>query len=613
MTNPNLGAFDPYSNTKSDPPPQTQSQPRVQTQNQYQQPTQPTQPTQPSTPSILSSLNQDQINFFLNQGYTTGLLKTLLTLKPSYDHQCWIVDNGCKMLVKDSHKLAFNNISSGIDNLEHVSRWEELMDCVGNQVWVSSFVDMTVKFALLNQPPPTSSAASAQVPQYFTMGQGPNNTNSNSNPQQEVQKIGHYFKSIQPNGPTNLSKQLSTIQRYIASISPQLNTSNQKVSVIIATQGLPTNDNNESNYEITQEFVQVLQSFNTLPVVITVRLCTDDEQVFNFYNSVMDNENNNVNVNVNNSVPFDVIDDYFGESLEVYLQNPWLTYGLSLHRFREMGLYVHVLDVLDEHLLTLDEVYDLCFILFDVNEVDKAKIPHPRVQWEGFLNAISSLMMREKQQWNPVTRMFSPWINIVQLREMYGGQSSAEHTMPGQSPFQAHGQTQQPQQKTQAHPQGQTYYQSPPTSAPPQAQQAPPTAAPTPSVPPPSQTQPVQSPTVPPPTDHASIKKNLLITWGLQAPAYQSLKTLPELLSTLQNALPPAFGVEEHAYFKKWKVLSAHALSSGGNSVVKRGQRKAKFLLHPDKLPRDLTENQKHVCKLVWDILADAWEAYEKQ
>jgi hypothetical protein len=148
MTNPNLGAFDPYSNTKSDPPPQTQSQPRVQTQSQYQQPTQPTQPTQPSTPSILSSLNQDQINFFLNQGFTTGLLKTLLTLKPSYDHQCWIIDNGCKMLVKDSHKLAFNNISSGIDNLENVSRWEELMDCVGNQVWVSSFVDMTVKFAV---------------------------------------------------------------------------------------------------------------------------------------------------------------------------------------------------------------------------------------------------------------------------------------------------------------------------------------------------------------------------------------------------------------------------------------------------------------------------------
>ena len=41
-----------------------------------------------------------------------------------------------------------------------------------------------------------------------------------------------------------------------------------------------------------------------------------------------------------------------------------------------------------------------------------------------------------------------------------------------------------------------------------------------------------------------------------------------------------------------------------------KAHRKAKFLLHPDKLPRDLTENQIHVCKLIWDIIQDAGEAF---
>jgi hypothetical protein len=38
--------------------------------------------------------------------------------------------------------------------------------------------------------------------------------------------------------------------------------------------------------------------------------------------------------------------------------------------------------------------------------------------------------------------------------------------------------------------------------------------------------------------------------------------------------------------------------------------RKTKFFLHPDKLPKDLTNEQSFVCKMLWDIVADAWEAF---
>lgn len=570
MATPNLTGFDPYSNTGKSSDGNLSSK----------------QPSKSSTlPSsvLRSSLNNGQIQFFSNQGYTLGLLQTLLKEKKAYAQRCWILDNGSKMLVKDSHKISFDQATGGIINLGGISRWDELMDCIGNQVWITSNIRMSMRFALLNRP-------SEATPQYFTLDK------SNTNQQQEIQKVREIMTSVQPGGPTNLTKQLHVIQKYVASIAYQLRSTNQKVSVVIATQGLPTNDSGECNAQVTEEFIAALKSFQTFPVHMTMRLCTDDEVVFNFYNHIVDRLTDNLDHG--NLISYDVVDDYFGESLEVYLKNPWLTYGLALHRVRELGLYVHELDTLDERLLTLDELYRFCFILFSIEGKVNSTLPDPKVNWEGFLNAVSSLMMNERQQWNPVTKKFCPWINIHQLRRSYGTkptQSQMYTNTSSPNPFQQ-------QQRTQTHPpqkdafNQQTNHPQPPPQTPPSFQAKPPV--------------PVQ--TNLPPTDNESVKKNLLTSWALQAPAYQSLKQLPELLGSLQFALPPAFGIEEHAYFQKWKVLSHETMLTGGKAVVKRAHRKAKFLLHPDKLPRDLTEKQTHVCKLIWDILADAWEAFEK-
>jgi hypothetical protein len=42
----------------------------------------------------------------------------------------------------------------------------------------------------------------------------------------------------------------------------------------------------------------------------------------------------------------------------------------------------------------------------------------------------------------------------------------------------------------------------------------------------------------------------------------------------------------------------------------RKAVRKTKFFLHPDKLPKDLSTEQTFVCKMLWDIVADAWEAF---
>ena len=41
--------------------------------------------------------------------------------------------------------------------------------------------------------------------------------------------------------------------------------------------------------------------------------------------------------------------------------------------------------------------------------------------------------------------------------------------------------------------------------------------------------------------------------------------------------------------------------------------KKLKFFLHPDKLPRDLDAEQAFMCKMLWDVIADADEEYRSR
>ena len=67
--------------------------------------------------------------------------------------------------------------------------------------------------------------------------------------------------------------------------------------------------------------------------------------------------------------------------------------------------------------------------------------------------------------------------------------------------------------------------------------------------------------------------------------------------------------VEEHDYYAKWKTLDTDAFSDVSddekNELLKRAVRKAKFFLHPDKLPKDLTVKQSTLFKSIWDTLQE--------
>ena len=57
--------------------------------------------------------------------------------------------------------------------------------------------------------------------------------------------------------------------------------------------------------------------------------------------------------------------------------NPWLNYSPPLHRAREIGAHHRIFDVLDERLLTYDEIFEFMSLMFGWNGG-----PDPRTDWQ---------------------------------------------------------------------------------------------------------------------------------------------------------------------------------------------------------------------------------------
>ena len=122
-------------------------------------------------------------------------------------------------------------------------------------------------------------------------------------------------------------------------------------------------------------------------------------------------------------------------------------------------------------------------------------------------------------------------------------------------------------------------------------------------------------PTVPAPatpvvaTSTEEVKRSMLIAWALEPPSFQQLKPIATLVANLQVVLPPAFGVKSHVYFSKWEPLIPTTLQN--EDALKKAVRKCRFFLHPDKLPSNLDDLQSFVCKMIWDVMNDAWESHK--
>ena len=201
----------------------------------------------------------------------------------------------------------------------------------------------------------------------------------------ETRQALEWIQKVRPGGCTPLTQHILEIQQEVASLVPTLTSTGQRVVLVLATDGLPTDSAGYGGPACQQEFVSSLRRLEGLPVWIIIRLCTDEQSVVDFY-SELDKQL---------ELSIEVLDDFSNEAAEIQQHNPWLTYGLPIHRMRELGYHDRVFDLLDERPLTTAEMRDfLCLLLGDLDGV-----PDPSGDWSGFLQHVKRLVENEKETW----------------------------------------------------------------------------------------------------------------------------------------------------------------------------------------------------------------------
>jgi hypothetical protein len=352
-------------------------------------------PKHPST----KQLSHHEIESLKAQGYTSGLINAISRNCMTFPLRIWVVDNSGSMSIHDGHRMVETKSKNDVKFVT-CTRWAEIRETVEYHVQMGALLEAPTVFRLLNDP------GQMCGPQQFSVAErGPECI------AQDVNIALTTLKQTAPSGATPLAEHVREIRENVLAMQPELVANGQKVVIVLATDGLPSDLSGVTTDIARRDFVDALRSLEGLPVWVVVRLCTDEREVVEFYN----------NLDSHVELSLEVLDDFMGEAEEVYQHNMWLTYALPLHRIREMGFSHKLFDLLDERPLDRDELREFFYLLFGAERFDG--VPDPQVDWKGFCDHISTIVNKEQKQWNIHSKKMMPWIDVKKLNKTHGEQS----------------------------------------------------------------------------------------------------------------------------------------------------------------------------------------------
>ena len=204
------------------------------------------------------------------------------------------------------------------------SRWVELTEALKFHVNFARQASAPTEFRLLNGAPPIR----------IGMTDG-----------EEMTRLSTLNAMLDgsPSGGTPLCRHIREVVAAIRAAEQELRANGQKACLIIATDGESSDGN----------VAEAMTPLKDLPVWVVVRLCTDEERIVNYWNSIDEQL----------ELSMDVLDDLSGEAQEVHEKNPWLIYGEPLQRLREFGISIKEVDLLDEKPLSPDEVRRIACVM----------------------------------------------------------------------------------------------------------------------------------------------------------------------------------------------------------------------------------------------------------
>eukprot|EP01038_Epipyxis_sp_PR26KG_P015297 gene15297-20605_t len=326
-------------------------------------------------------VNEAGARSFLSQfRWPTGLQDAFIKNLQRVPFRFFICDDSGSMMANDGHRLVGN---SGHEKMISCSRWAELTESLRFHANLSAAAGAPSEFRLLNGSPPITV--------------GTNDYNEGDNFARLMTVLDN-----PANGGTPLCRHINEVIQTIIPMEPFLRANGQKVAVVIATDGESSDG----------EIAIAMRPLKGLPVWVVIRLCTDDDKIVEYWN----------NVDQELELNMDVLDDLCGEAKEVYVHNNWLTYGEPLQKIREFGITIKELDLLDESKLSLEQVRQICSIIYGI---PLNQLPHPEADWGGFIIRLKQANKSMIPTWNPMSRTTTEWINQKKLASSYNKGSCA--------------------------------------------------------------------------------------------------------------------------------------------------------------------------------------------
>lgn len=324
-------------------------------------------PREPFSPQIVKSFMNDS-------ELLLGLATVIAEAAQRRARRYWIVDNSGSMGTNDG-KLFIAGAGGKLVQRQ-CSRWDELCAAIRWHANTASKLNAPTEFRFMNQP--------AGAPQVIVVG--------DSLPQGDAENLRLLETALKegPRGGTPLCAAVTAVAASLKEIEPALRAVNRAAVLVIASDGAASDG----------DAAAALKAFGPLPCAITVRLCTNDDSVVNYWNAIDGCLENDV----------DVLDDLQGDAREVYGQNPWLAYGESLHRAREWGGAPQVLDLLDERPLSAAEAAELVRCL--LGDAATAHWPHPADNPKAYLVALRAAMKPVPLIFDTVAGRMRPWIDF---------------------------------------------------------------------------------------------------------------------------------------------------------------------------------------------------------
>merc|ERR1712013_877053 len=342
---------------------------------------------------------EHQIQQLAKQGYTRGLATSLAQTIKSFPLRIWVVDNSGSMQKTDGHRFAETKRTHDVKVVD-CSRWNEIKACIEYHAQMAAALEAPTNFRMLNDP------ACGPGSQQFGVAE---DSLDSRVLQEEVDRAIAIMKTAQPGGVTPLVQHVQEIAQSVKELEPQLRADGCRVAVILATDGLPTDERGYGGAAIQQQFVDALRGLEGLPVWVVIRLCTDEDDVVEFYNDLDEQL----------ELSLEVLDDFIAEAEEVHEHNPWLNYALPLHRLREMGYHHRIFDMMDERPFTHEELREYCSLLL-IDRSSSDELPDPSVDWKVFSKTVKNLLGNQPGQWNPMKRRVTPWIDVKMMDKIYG-------------------------------------------------------------------------------------------------------------------------------------------------------------------------------------------------